>query len=1013
MPGIDYLISRRQVRIDHVGGGAQVLFGDLQWFITDAQLSGMTAGGVPEAFRELNLSLGSGALPVVELITSDDGLRGLPWEAALPGHFVVRASAVQPRVLGQPLTLPIRMLQLDMTRRTETDGVFGLRNFGEAVRFERASTSGLERFRMVSGWPGVDVLHVTGAGDAMIAIAENGGDPLSTRLSAPAGSLGWLERLCAEARVRLLTLEGYGEKQLPWLRRLSGALVDRGGPATLIDGTVGAGGDRTGIRGFYIRMLRDMPLELALGSAPPDAGISLTLGRGASDLLRPSSIETGLRNLVTELRGGRREIVDFLEDEPIAPPVDAVLDTEHGIGWFAENDLRFDHEAGGLVPMARKLDDFRRLTGLGDLGAPAELRLWRTPESAPGRRYLNVALNDDGEPLLVGREYLLSVDIGPKDPLSTPIGALALLEEVFAWEPGASGAWAEAALTSLGLEVIGDPVQQVWIPRAGPSQRVLFTVTPTVAGVCAARLCLYVNQNVVQSVKIAARCVRATGEAPPPVTELARSLGLPDDAIGDVVVAAHVEYVLHALETGTPSRTLSLVVNDNRGVAVTTVKGEDVFGVYLAEGLEDVVEKVRVVLEDISGPRDADGEQPLYAFGDGTDANAGSHQWFAKSTQDLAKIGWKLYVEVFKRDRAKLRNLLKDNDGRISVAHVLLDHVIPWAVAYDREFTPELDEDASGDKLEVGTCLAGMPQADGTFPAQGCGVHPSCLLHDRAYAEHTVACPRHFWGFRHQIELPAQQSNDGAAPASAPAQVRAGQLPLMTIGMHGGLRFVDRHFAELEYAVGESSRPAKMEEPRFRRNQVIHDLKRTDQDVIYLYCHAEGGYGTNIDEPAFRVRRKTTPGDLGDPPEEDPIWVEHVAGDLWPHNPLIVLNGCRTAAFRPNALSKFIAEFVYARGAGGILATEIAVFEELASEIGTRFVRDFLDGKSAGQSLQLIRRDLLRRRNPLGLAYTLYATMDFHLGGDAPGTRTTTQSHATAGGGARTGPEPVLVTVFA
>ena len=55
-------------------------------------------------------------------------------------------------------------------------------------------------------------------------------------------------------------------------------------------------------------------------------------------------------------------------------------------------------------------------------------------------------------------------------------------------------------------------------------------------------------------------------------------------------------------------------------------------------------------------------------------------------------------------------------------------------------------------------------------------------------------------------------------------------------------------------------------------------------------------------------------------------------------------------------------------------ATEIIVWERLATEVAETFLRLFLGGSSAGEALAVARRRLLNQRNPLGLANTLYGS---------------------------------------
>jgi hypothetical protein len=67
------------------------------------------------------------------------------------------------------------------------------------------------------------------------------------------------------------------------------------------------------------------------------------------------------------------------------------------------------------------------------------------------------------------------------------------------------------------------------------------------------------------------------------------------------------------------------------------------------------------------------------------------------------------------------------------------------------------------------------------------------------------------------------------------------------------------------------------------------------------------------------------------------------------------------------------------RAAAGVIGTEITVREQLACEMAQRFFLSFLDGIPAGSALLKARRALLAKNNPLGLAYTLYASAGLSL----------------------------------
>ena len=64
---------------------------------------------------------------------------------------------------------------------------------------------------------------------------------------------------------------------------------------------------------------------------------------------------------------------------------------------------------------------------------------------------------------------------------------------------------------------------------------------------------------------------------------------------------------------------------------------------------------------------------------------------------------------------------------------------------------------------------------------------------------------------------------------------------------------------------------------------------------------------------------------------------------------------------------------------GGVLGTEVPVYEPLADEIARTFFTSFLDGEEAGAALLHARRRLLAKQNPLGLIYTLYAAAHLKL----------------------------------
>jgi hypothetical protein len=74
-----------------------------------------------------------------------------------------------------------------------------------------------------------------------------------------------------------------------------------------------------------------------------------------------------------------------------------------------------------------------------------------------------------------------------------------------------------------------------------------------------------------------------------------------------------------------------------------------------------------------------------------------------------------------------------------------------------------------------------------------------------------------------------------------------------------------------------------------------------------------------------------------------------------------------------------IRELVDRRHAAAVLGADVPVAKALASEIGTAVLRAVLDELTLGEALARARRTLLAKRNPLGLAYTLYGSVDLAL----------------------------------
>ena len=587
-----------------------------------------------------------------------------------------------------------------------------------------------------------------------------------------------------------------------------------------------------------------------------------------------------------------------------------------------------------------------------------------------------------GARLTVGRVYYLGVRIGRRDVHARVLAATPILDELLKWRPEDQGTWVEVGVTGIGFDVLGDPVQELWLPRAADAETIRFAVVPREEGVAVLRFILYHRNSVVQSFRLAAVAVAGQGGAAEDAPgRLAAALGVDPGAVRGEGWLARLEFSAVAGPDGIasrPARDLSIVANDVGGKPVITVKTAGDYDVRFPGNMAPEVQRLRTLLDAVA--TENRGGRAWYRFGraDPARPNAGGDAELKEALKTLAQAGWNLYTQLLSQEmRAGLARVLEGEGERtIRVAHVLMEKVIPWSLVYDRFFSPNPAADESGQVPAVDACLAALPGEDGTPSPVVCGGE-GCLLgqatrEQRArdglppLSERTVACPRHFWGFRHVVEIsPKAVSGDGTPVAEVDA-VESGKPARLLAAFNGSLALAQAHLAQLEKLETWST--------EFAGPRVRGQLQRPDLDLIYLYCHARGGAGDPSGmQPCLefvddaRAPVPVAPADLVDD--------EHA----WAHHPLVVLNGCGTVGFSPDALSPFLPILVDDRGAAGLLGTEISVWEQLAGEFAEHFLAAFLAGRPAGAALLEARRRLLAQRNPLGLAYTLYANADLRF----------------------------------
>lgn len=818
-----------------------------------------------------------------------------------------------PPALGGPPTLPLRFVEVGgepraLNRLVPTEP--GLVAIGATGTIEDVLTR----------WPTVDVLvlhRVPRTYDGTL---------MCTTLPGQPGTLGWLLRVLATAHVRLAILGADDARHLADMRVLATAAALRGAGAFVV---TAARDLPAAVRVATRVILADRSLYAAVPRLPQSA--TLIAGAGRADALRFATI---VRAESRQLPGPR-------------PPTDF-----EDIVLFQRARPPFGIRARLRGPR------IARLRRWPDLRPPLSFGL-RVAED----RYLNAHVLSDAPALTVGERVRIQFDIGAFDDIAAAMTrATRLYEEEF-WRTGEDGVWLDLAISGIDFEVVGSPIQELWLPRQGVSEPRTFLLVPRTPGVAMLRYCLYRGNDVIQSWRLAA--LTAAPGRPSKRADRKRFAALVGGEPGERAWAAQLEYALTGAATSAPNRPrdLCIVANDIAGRPVITVRGDDLFTARVNADLPDVVRGVRQVLDEVSGGEAA------YAFGDDVADKPGAAD---AALQRLADVGWPLYDAVIvPRDRSVVEERLAGGNCAIHVAHVLLDHVVPWAVMYDRPFDPRARSDEHNNPLLTGTCRAPWVNPD-AFTTMRCGDSPECLLRHDGYVEKTVACPLHFWGFRHRIEIPPQQAPNGEPPTDLVEQIDVSDQARWRVGANKTLDLAADHIGKIQTLATERGADVATS---WARDDVVRALGDPSLDLAYLYCHARGAPGEHIPPELL----------IGAPDADDPgaIRPADLAGTAWEHHPLVMLNGCGTVAFSPRALSPFVTKLVADRGAAGAIGTETSVWEQLACEVGLRLLRELADGVKAGEALRRVRHALLLENNPLGLVYTLYASLDLRF---APGT---------------------------
>jgi hypothetical protein len=633
----------------------------------------------------------------------------------------------------------------------------------------------------------------------------------------------------------------------------------------------------------------------------------------------------------------------------------------------------FERSAGVEVPGEETTPEEY---GAEDYRAPVSNRLVNTGFSRPVAS--RVPLNPE-VPLRPGQAYYFWLEVGRRLPGAIDVTPVALPTELLPAEarlqvalftfpeeigitPGADVG--ELQLNPDGSVLVARPAHRPRGLRQAKllKRRLFFPVTmPDKTGVFRLRLSLYCQQVLVQShlvrVEVSAdekRLSTGQGLAPGPALE------------------TRVDYTLSASLrpehlAGLKSHRLSLMLNDNgdgtHGFRFFGADGKLAFKQEAAlpgQELQTHIDKARGELRRVAwGETSAWRDQPYRYADPPTEAQ------FRDDLVKLAKTGYRFYVELINRlagggDPVQVRRARRDLEtlmlqpGLVQLASKMsARHIVPLALFYDHplDSTQPLNRYSLCpdflNSLADGAALAGT----GCFKG-------SCPSRDRDL----VVCPSGFWGFRHQLGLPASVSQ---ADDFTPAIPCAG-APQLTVAVSTDPAFTwrSRHEEKLQALLpGLGWHYARTQE------EALQLLKQGQAHLVYFYCHGGLQEGVPYIQVGPLEERGITKDLLVD---KDIFWESQP-------RPLVFINGCHTTALEPEQAYDLVTGFVEMANAAGVIGTEITVFEPLAAGFAEECLGHFLNGVPVGEAVRLARLKLLGEKNPLGLAYIPFAVASLSL----------------------------------
>lgn len=342
----------------------------------------------------------------------------------------------------------------------------------------------------------------------------------------------------------------------------------------------------------------------------------------------------------------------------------------------------------------------------------------------------------------------------------------------------------------------------------------------------------------------------------------------------------------------------------------------------------------------------------LTTFGTGLDPKVAQNA--NEDLLDLARMGNRLWTAIFRRDSAvsnafeETVRLALANGGtvQVNIDEEARGFVFPWSLLYD----------------------AALPEGGAEVSVDG------------------------FWGVRCAVE----QIGAGYRRARMDDGATATQSMALFLNRSIG------QAADQEKAIATLAGPGApitLKAPVIENRAAFRERLAAGQDsLFYFFCHGL----TALPPSAILAELQQTAKAMEASPAVVPallkrflseahvtktdstIWLTNSAltlPEMWEIDrvddavsPIVILNMCESAQSLPSLPDSFI-DFFLCRPARAVLGTECLVPPDFAADFGVQLLTRLIAGEPVGAVLQALRREyLVKHRNPLGLAYSLWGS---------------------------------------